>query len=143
LVTASWVEIIHPFATSVKIADIRSAIKRLKLFLTNGLLNHENVPGLPRMAKEHKDDEKIKAAGTTNDADTVTVSGTRLPRMIKQEFEEALQKALGLDTPSTFFRLCALSFLSNYYEGRKIKWPPIFEVSADPLADTFYHAKRK
>ena len=95
------------------------------------------------MAKESKDDEKIKAAGATNDGDTVTVSGTRLPRMIKQEFEEALQKALGLDTPSTFFRLCALSFLSNYYEGRKIKWPPIFEVSADPLEDTFYHTKRK
>jgi len=64
---------------------------------------------------------------------TVAVSGTRLPAAIKAEFEDALQHALGLDTPSAFFRLCAMAFLRHYYELRKIKWPPVFERSADPL----------
>jgi hypothetical protein len=74
---------------------------------------------------------------TQNSADeTVAVSGTRLPRSVKLEFEKALEGSLGLDTPSTFFRLCALAFLHHYYEKRKIKWPPVFEVSADPLEIT-------
>ena len=81
------------------------------------------------------------------DEETVAVSGTRLPRSIKREFEEALEKSLGLDTPSTFFRLCALAFLRHYYEKRKIKWPPVFEVSADPLEEpgqgTFYQRKKR
>ena len=66
-------------------------------------------------------------------ASTVAVTGTRLPPAIKAEFEEALQHALGLDTPSTFFRLCALAFLRHYFDHKKIKWPPVFELSADPL----------
>jgi hypothetical protein len=77
--------------------------------------------------------------------ETAAVSGTRLPRSVKLEFEKALECSLGLDTPSTFFRLCALAFLHHYHEKRKIKWPPVFEVSADPLEitdrDTFYKTK--
>jgi hypothetical protein len=64
---------------------------------------------------------------------TVAVTGTRLPPTIKVEFEDALQHALGLDTPSTFFRLCAMAFLRHYFDHKKIKWPPVFELSADPL----------
>ncbi|MGA8659176.1 MAG: hypothetical protein WB586_23850 [Chthoniobacterales bacterium] len=82
-----------------------------------------------------------------SDDESVTVSGTRLPRSVKLEFEKALEHSLGLDTPATFFRLCALAFLRHYYEKRKIKWPPVFEISADPLeitdAGTFYQPKTK
>lgn len=88
------------------------------------------------MAKDI-DDRKNADSGTS----TVAVTGTRLPPAIKAEFEEALQHALGLDTPSTFFRLCALAFLRHYYEQRKIKWPPVFEVSADPLEPNPYKPK--
>ena len=87
-----------------------------------------------------------KDSDNDDSEETVAVSGTRLPRSVKKEFEEALESSLGLDTPSTFFRLCALAFLRHYYEKRKIKWPPIFEVSADPLEATdrtFYKQKKK
>jgi hypothetical protein len=83
--------------------------------------------------------EDLKNADPT--PSTVAVTGTRLPPAIKAEFEDALQHALGLDTPSTFFRLCALAFLRHYYEQRKIKWPPVFEVSADPLEPNPYKPK--
>ena len=83
----------------------------------------------------------------SSEDESVAVSGTRLPRSIKLEFEKALELSLGLDTPSTFFRLCALAFLRHYYEKRKIKWPPVFEVSADPLdiadRDTYYQRKTR
>ena len=72
----------------------------------------------------------------TQPTSTVAVTGTRPPPAIKAEFEEALHHALGLDTPSTFFRLCALAFLSHYFDRKKIKWPPVFELSADPLEPT-------
>jgi hypothetical protein len=40
-----------------------------------------------------------------------------------------------------------LAFLRHYYEKRKIKWPPVFEVSADPLdiadRDTYYQRKTR
>jgi hypothetical protein len=84
-----------------------------------------------------------KANGDDNGGSTVAVSGTRLPRAMKKEFEIALERVLGLDTPSTFFRLCALGFLNHYYEGRKIKWPPVFEVSADPLPEETVFQKKK
>jgi hypothetical protein len=86
-----------------------------------------------------KDDEDRKNAGST--ASTVAVSGTRLPAAIKAEFEDALQHALGLNTPSTFFRLCALAFLRHYFDQKKIKWPPVFELSADPLEPNPYKPK--
>jgi len=74
-------------------------------------------------------------------ASSVAITGTRLPAAIKAEFEEALHHALGLDTPSTFFRLCALAFLRHYFEQKKIKWPPVFELSADPLDPDPYKPK--
>jgi len=74
-------------------------------------------------------------------ASSVAVTGTRLPPTTKDEFEDALQQVLGLDTPSTFFRLCALGFLRHYHEQKKIKWPPVFELSADPLEPKPYKPK--
>ena len=61
-------------------------------------------------------DDRKNADSTTS---TVAVTGTRPPPAIKAEFEDALQHALGLDTPSTFFRLCALAFLSHYFDRKK------------------------
>jgi hypothetical protein len=80
------------------------------------------------MTKKDHDSKNVDGAATS-----VAVTGTRLPPAIKAEFEDALHHALGLDTPSTFFRLCALAFLRHYYDHKKIKWPPVFELSADPL----------
>jgi hypothetical protein len=85
-----------------------------------------------------KVDDRKTADSTVS---TVAVTGTRLPPAIKAEFEDALQHALGLDTPSTFFRLCALAFLHHYYDQKKIKWPPVFELSADPLEPNPYKSK--
>ena len=62
---------------------------------------------------------------TQNSADeTVAVSGTRLPRSVKLEFEKALEGSLGLDTPSTFFRLCALAFLHTTTKNEKSSGRP-------------------
>jgi hypothetical protein len=83
------------------------------------------------------DDHKTTDAA----ASSVAVTGPRLPAAIKAEFEEALHHALGLDTPSTFFRLCALAFLHHYFDQKKIKWPPVFELSADPLDPNPYKPK--
>ena len=52
------------------------------------------------------DDKKVDDHKDADPAvSSVAVTGTRLPPAIKAEFEEALQHAQGLDTPSTFFRL--------------------------------------
>jgi len=88
--------------------------------------------------KQHADDRKNVAPAAST---SVAVTGTRLPPAIKAEFEDALQQVLGLDSPSTFFRLCALAFLFHYHEQKKIKWPPVFELSADPLEPKPYKPK--